>query len=167
GPIEKRAKFREDPKLRTRKKGGEYAAKKKSGKRECKEASVKNMDYKKPAETPSRICESKLPGSPREPPGESKIGTRRKLLIVRPKFGKGSHTARVAETRKKRSSVVSNSDDDDHLPHVIPKRRLFDHSSSLTGEHLNQDAEQFDGPQFDPITPSTVTGQVTEYDFDR
>ncbi|QHO33762.1 uncharacterized protein DS421_9g261070 [Arachis hypogaea] len=134
---------------------------------ECNEASVKNMDYKKPAETPSMTCESKLPGSPTEPPGESKIGTRRKLLVIRPKFCKGSHTARVAETHKKRIAVVSDSDDDDHMPHVIPKHRLFDHSSSLTGEHLNQDAEQFNGPQFDPITPSTVTGQVTEYDFDR
>ncbi|XLS85672.1 hypothetical protein HN51_035838, partial [Arachis hypogaea] len=134
---------------------------------ECKEVSVKNMDYKKPAETPSRTCESKLPGSPTEPPGGSKIGTRRKLLVIRPRFGKGSHTARAAKTRKKRSAVVSDSDDDDHVPHVIPKRHLFDHSSSLTGEHLNQDAKQFDGPQFHPTTPSTVTEQVTEYDFDR
>ncbi|XLR14919.1 hypothetical protein S83_042857, partial [Arachis hypogaea] len=133
---------------------------------ECKEVSVKNMDYKKPAETPSRTCESKLPGSPTEPPGGSKIGTRRKLLVIRPRFGKGSHTARAAKTRKKRSAVVSDSDDDDHVPHVIPKRHLFDHSSSLTGEHLNQDAKQFDGPQFHPTTPSTVTEQVTEYDFD-
>ncbi|KAL4344138.1 hypothetical protein AHAS_Ahas11G0148400 [Arachis hypogaea] len=65
---------------------------------------------------------------------ESKIGTRRKLLIVRPKFGKGNHTARATETHKKRSAVISDSDDDDHVPHVIPKRRLFDHRSSLTGK---------------------------------
>ncbi|QHO28485.1 uncharacterized protein DS421_7g217100 [Arachis hypogaea] len=132
-----------------------------------KEASVKKVDYKKPAETPSRTCESKLPGSPIAPPGESKIGTRRKLPVIRPKFGKGSRTTRVAGTRKERSAVVSDSDNDDHVPDVRPKRRLFDHSSSLTSEHLNQDAEQFDGPQFDPITPSTALEQLTEYDFDR
>ncbi|QHN87179.1 uncharacterized protein DS421_16g552790 [Arachis hypogaea] len=110
---------------------------------ECKEASVTSVDYKKPAETPSRTCESKLPGSPTAPPGESKIGTRRKLPVVRPKSVKGSRTARVAETRKERSAIVSDFDDDDeHVPY-------------------------FDAHQVDPITPSTSLVQVTEYDYDR
>ncbi|QHO06915.1 uncharacterized protein DS421_14g459030 [Arachis hypogaea] len=134
---------------------------------ECKEASVTSVDYKKPAETPSRPCESKLPGSPTAPTWESKIGTRRKLPVVRPKSVKGSCTARVAETRKEKSAVVSDFDDDNHVPDVHPKCRLFDDSSSLTGEQLNQDVEQFDAQQVDPITPSIALVQVTEYDFDR
>ncbi|KAL4307103.1 hypothetical protein AHAS_Ahas16G0244800 [Arachis hypogaea] len=152
GPIGRRAKFREKPKLQTKKKGREHATEKKSRKRECrsksaqkecKEASVTSVDYKKPAETPSRTCESKLPGSPTAPPGESKIGTRRKLPVVRPKSVKGSRTARVAETRKERSAIVSDFDDDDeHVPY-------------------------FDAHQVDPITPSTSLVQVTEYDYDR
>ncbi|QHO19751.1 uncharacterized protein DS421_11g331790 [Arachis hypogaea] len=144
GPIGKRAKFREDPKLQTRKKGGEYAAKKRAErenagvkrlKRNAKRHllkiwTIRNQLKHHQGHVNQNFLEALQ--NPTEPLGESKIGTRRKLLIVRPKFGKGNHTARATETHKKRSAVISDSDDDDHVPHVIPKRRLFDHRSSLT-----------------------------------
>ncbi|XLU95406.1 hypothetical protein S245_009758, partial [Arachis hypogaea] len=97
---------------------------------------------------------------------ESKIGTRRKLPIVRPKSGKGSSTARVAPRRKERLAVVSNSDDDDNVPIARRKRRLFHDSSNLPGEQLNHDAKPSDAQQVDPVTPSTALVQVIEYDFD-
>ncbi|KAL4305736.1 hypothetical protein AHAS_Ahas16G0108100 [Arachis hypogaea] len=132
---------------------------------ECKEASITNEDHKKSAKMPSRPFESKLLGSHTAALGESKIGTQRKLPVVRPKSSKGSSIARVAQRCKERLAVVSDSDDNKHVPDVRPKHRLFDDSSNLTGEQLNQDAKQSDAQQVDPVTPSTALVKATEYDF--
>ncbi|QHN85301.1 uncharacterized protein DS421_16g536230 [Arachis hypogaea] len=147
------------------KKSGKRECRTRAVQKECKEASITNEDHKKSAKMPSRPFESKLLGSHTAALGESKIGTQRKLPVVRPKSSKGSSIARVAQRCKERLAVVSDSDDNKHVPDVRPKHRLFDDSSNLTGEQLNQDAKQSDAQQVDPVTPSTALVKATEYDF--
>ncbi|KAL4381270.1 hypothetical protein AHAS_Ahas04G0116700 [Arachis hypogaea] len=89
--------------------------------RNAKRGSVTSGDYKKQAQMLSRPFESKLPESHTVAQEESKIGTRRKLPVIRGKSSKGSSTTHVVLRRKERPVVVDDSDDDDNVP--ITRRR--------------------------------------------
>ncbi|QHO10887.1 uncharacterized protein DS421_15g493490 [Arachis hypogaea] len=134
---------------------------------ESKDGSVKSRHCKSSEKSPPRPIETKELDSHTTPQEETRIGTRKKLPVVRGKSWKGNTATHEAPTCKERPVVSSNSDDDDDEPLAGRGRRLFQDHWNPNGEHINKEASPSAPSENDLVTPSTALVEVIDYDFDR
>ncbi|KAL4381633.1 hypothetical protein AHAS_Ahas04G0153000 [Arachis hypogaea] len=92
---------------------------------ESNDGSVKSGNRKSSKQPPFRPVGTKLPESHTAAQEETRIGTRKKLPIVRGKSCKGSTTALEAPKRKERLIDATDSNDDDNKPLARRRCHLF------------------------------------------